>query len=505
MRRVAAVLVGAGVALASTVAAQAASNNVSLGQTGVTNTITITQTGLGNSVGADDSSLLLNQDGRSNTVDITQTGWTNTVAAVVRFALTTPYFVPANGINQIGNFNSLLLNQTDTASSGFNTIEAIYQQASDGFAMLSNFIDVVQTGDGGTGAAQHFIGEIVQINNSPGMAANSVSVTQSGGGAGIGNSIERIRQRGDGNILDVIQAALSNMIGIVSQIGSGNDAVISQATNGGNVVSSVMQTGDLNEVNIAESGIGNYVETLTQDNAGVAISGNTSKITLAGDDNGGDGLGGLGTFATAVRTIGVFQATVLQIGDDNDLSYAVSASSSGSQYGFMQDGDGNGIIGNVEGIGNEAGVRQTGDDNNVSFSQKGNVNAVAVTMDGERNRAFIDQTGQGNVVSLSFGSRTTAGSDNNPDGLAFTGGLAATAGRYGLAPGHFHQAGSLNSASLTVDGNGNMNATWQEGAANMVSGSVAGLANQVAVVQVGDNNIAGFSQVGNNNQLIIQQ
>ncbi len=506
MRRMMTASLGLGFACALGGGAYADSNNVYIGQTGVTNTITIAQAGLGNAVGANDTTLLLNQDGRNNTVDISQTGWANTVAAVTRFALTTPSFVPANGLNQIGNFNSLTLDQTNTVDIGSNTIEAIYQEASLTFAAPSNVIEVTQTSDGGTGEAEHFIGEIVQINPDTGAAPNQVSVTQSGGGAGIGNSIDRIRQDGDGNIAGITQSAHSNAIGNLSQTGSSNDAVLAQGTGAGNVISDVMQSGSFNQLNISEAGTNNIVETVTQNNDGVAISGNTAKITLAGDDNGGDGLGGVGTFVSVAKDAGVFQATVLQIGDDNDLSYAVSAASHRNLYGFVQDGDGNGIIGNVDGNDNEAAVRETGDDNVASFSQTGNTNAIAVTMDGERNRVFVDQTGERNVVNVAFGSGSAPSSDNNADGLAFTGVVAAVTDAYGLAPGHFHQLGTDNSVALAVTGSGgNMTAAWQEGAGNTITGSVTGSGNQAAVIQAGMDNLAVFSQFGNNNRLIIQQ
>lgn len=494
--------------------ANAADNNVYLGQTGVTNTINIEQAGLSNQVGANTTTLLLNQDGRENAVDIKQTGYANSVATIAHpLPSNAPYSTVALGINQVGNNNALSIEQSNSVASGTNSVEAVYQAASRDYQTLSNQLTVTQSGAGGSGVADQRVGEIIQINTQPGNPANTMTISQTGGGAGIGNDVESVGQNGYGNQIGITQSAASNEIGTVRQEGNGNEQTLQQNTGNGNIAGEALQRGDLNRLQAIQSGDSNYLLKISQNNAGVAISGNTARLVIVGDDNGGDGRGGLGRFDAIAADTRVAQATATQIGDDNDLSYTVGADVAGGSsvvqskhnlFGFFQDGSGNGIIGATVGEDNEVAVAQRGDDNDFSFSQNGSANGLAVAIEGDRNRADVGQTGSGNIARIAISG---AGSDsNNGQGLVFGGDLQTAAAAARLVPGRYRQSGSDNSFDLTIaDGSSNLSAFLQSGSSNTISGRVSGSANQAVVIQNGSGNIAGFSQAGGNNRLIIQQ
>ena len=488
-------------------AAHAASNNVYLGQTGITNTITITQAGLNNQVGANTTNLLLNQEGRDNTVTVSQTGWWNAVATVAHMLpLDAIYLVPAIGIDQTGDANVMSLIQSDLEAIGTNTIEAIRQAAADGFITTSNTLSVAQSPDGGDGgAAQHYIGEIVQINPDVGSAANSMVITQTGGGAGVGNFIESVRQEGHGNSLGIAQSSTSNDISFVRQLGVGNSGTLTQEDGDGNTLWATQQYGNSNQLKVTESGNRNYVWSVLQNNAAVPVKGNIATVSLSGDDNGGDGHGGYGRFSTVAGDIGVIQARVAQLGDDNSISYTVGRGVTGTSthnlFGFYQDGTGNQLVGTATGSDNEAATRQVGDGNYISFSQSGTGNAIAASMEGGGNYSYFDQFGTGNIAHVTMGG-TLGSNNNNAPALAFSAALAGP----GLSPGEYRQSGTGNDVELTIlNGTSNASATSQTGAQNLITGTISGSYNQAVVVQDGHGNIAGFSQNGSNNYLIIQQ
>jgi hypothetical protein len=505
--RLAALLSGAAIPIAAGGIADAASNNVYLGQTGITNTITITQAGLDNQVGADTTNLLLNQEGRDNIVTVSQTGWWNAVATVAHvLPLDAIYLIPAVGIDQVGDANVMSLIQSNLEAIGYNTIEAVRQAAADGFTTTSNTLSVTQSPNGGDGgAAQHYIGEIVQINPDVGSAANSMVITQTGGGAGVGNFIESVRHEGHGNSIVIEQSSTSNNVSFVRQLGNGNSGTLIQQDGDGNTIWASEQYGVGNQMAVTESGNHNYVWSAVQNNATVAVKGNIMTISLSGDDNGGDGHGGFGRFSTVAGDIGVIQARVAQLGDDNSISYTVGRDATGPSthnlFGFYQDGTGNQLAGTATGSDNEAATRQVGDGNYVAFTQSGAGNAVAASMDGDSNYAAFDQSGTGNIAHLTMGG-TLGSNNNNAPSLAFSATLAGA----GLSPGEYRQSGAGNDLELTIlNGSSNASATSQTGDHNLITGAVSGTYNQAVVVQDGHGNIAGFSQNGSNNYLIIQQ
>ena len=265
---------------------------------------------------------------------------------------------------------------------------------------------------------------------------------------------------------------------------------------------SIDQIGDLNELRLTEDGARNYVEGIIQNNRGVAISGNRVTLTLGGDDNGGDGLGGAGSFALIPAGFLRFQAQVSQIGDDNGISYVTAANSTASHYGFAQEGDGNGIIGTVSGTGNEVSISQIGDDNEAVFRQDGDRNAFAASASGERNRVAATQAGSDNIATVSI-----AGDGNNgvAGGARLTGTRRAVAAAAGLRAGTILQDGSLNRFQLVLSGDLNVFAASQRGDDNRIYGFVDGSGNEAVVTQEGPKNVARYRQTGDGNRAAIAQ
>jgi hypothetical protein len=291
----------------------------------------------------------------------------------------------------------------------------------------------------------------------------------------------------------------------VRQLGDNNEQSLTQEDGGGNTIWASQQYGYRNHLSVTESGNRNYVWSVHQNNAATSVAGNVATISLSGDDNGGDGRGGYGRFSTVAGGIGVIQARVAQLGDDNSISYTVGRAAAGASthnlFGFYQDGTGNQLAGTATGSDNEAAVSQTGDGNYTAFTQAGRGNAVAVSIQGGSNYASFDQSGTDNIAHVTMAG-TLGSSNNNAPALAFSAALAGP----GLSPGQYRQSGTGNDLELTVmDGTSNASATLQAGVRNSITGTVSGTYNQAVVVQDGSGNIAGFSQNGSNNHLIIQQ
>lgn len=488
--------------------AQSATNEAWIGQTGDTNTITIIQTGIGNSAGANDSTLRINQDGRYNDITIDQLGWANTAGATI---LSQPG-APA-GINQVGDRNVVEVVQDNLVDFGANAIGAIFQSSLTGLTAVANRLFVEQGSDGGDGSAGHEIGYVSQVNGADDLGTNVVRIFQSGGVAGIGNAIERLIQQGYANFVETNQSQQGNLVGSGRQIGAGNELVAIQGEGEDNTIRDVAQIGDLNRTRITQSGDRNYVDSVLQNNEGLAISGNRLVAIFAGDDNGGDGLGGAGAFRTAVaEAVGVYQGSFTQIGDDNDIAFTVNGGSD-NMFGVFQDGDGNGAIVTISRAAggtaplaerNEVAVFQEGDDNNLSIAIVGDDNVVGATMRGERNRAAFSQEGDGNTIDISV-----VGNDNNntasPSVGTFGGSAATLAAALSLDPGEGLQSGRLNSAVLRVTGNANLFAFSQSGEENALALTVAGSGNQTVIGQSNNLNAAAVKQTGTGNSMVIRQ
>lgn len=502
-------------AAASAALAQSVSNQAWIGQTGDTNTITVIQTGIGNAAGANAAALEINQgdSGTSsahyNTLVINQFGWNNKAGAIELSDPDAP-----RGINQLGDRNTAKVFQKNGSDDDANSVGAIYQWSHTGLAAIANSLDIKQSVLDNDRSASHAIGYVSQANNSVDLGANIVDLLQSGGLAGIGNAIERVIQLGYGNFAQVVQNLQQNTVGSARQIGNRNELVALQGEGETNTVVDVAQIGDLNHARISQSGDRNYVASAYQNNEGIAISGNTLAVTLAGNNNGGDETGGLGGFKTdEANAVSVYQGTFSQIGDDNDIRFTVNGGDE-NLFGVFQTGDGNGAIiaiGRSTGQAatyaskNETAVVQTGDDNAMSATIIGNKNAVGTTFDGDRNALSLEQTGDGNKVSVSiFGNDNN--NSNSPSVGGFAGNLRLLAVSLGLTPGQGLQSGTSNRAVANVfNGDGNLFAFKQHGDGNAANFDLSGTSNQSLVSQAGDANHAQIKQSGTSNSMAISQ
>jgi hypothetical protein len=488
-----------GAALPAT--AQNVSNQAWIGQTGDTNTIAITQTGVGNSAGANASTLEINQEGRFNALTIDQFGWNNKSGSSPVLPADAP-----QGINQHGDRNSIDISQTDGSSNGANRVGAVLQEGPAKANAIANKLVVVQSAAGGDGSASHAIGFVQQTSTIVDLGANIAELFQFGGTAAAGNAIERVVQQGYDNLVRIVQAQSDNRVREARQVGSGNAFIALQGNGSSNTVVDGAQYGELNRATIAQSGNRNYVASVLQNNERVAISGNTLVVTLAGDDNGGDGLGGPGAFSLASASgVSVYQGTFAQIGDDNDIRFTVNGGD-GNLFGVSQEGNGNGAIVAVarRSSANEIAVVQIGDDNNMAAAVIGEQNAIGTTMHGERNRVNLSQDGKNNAVSVSIDGNDNNG--NSPAMGGFAGELAIRAVAAGLVPGKGLQSGSFNAATIRIaSGNGNLFAFSQHGERNEADFEIVGNSNQSLVTQQGDMNKAQLQQTGTNNSMVISQ
>ncbi|WP_316862587.1 hypothetical protein [uncultured Cohaesibacter sp.] len=489
-------------------------NQVYVGQTGVTNTISIDQYGTSNKVGADETTINVYQDGTSNTLTVNQEGYANEAGATSANGT-----LGLEGIAQIGANNTIDLTQQNSNSAGNNRVGAIYQSAPDNFgSVTSNSLTITQTNTAlnnalgeGDGQSGHSIGEIQQIQTGETSEMNIATIRQYDGASGSegGNVINQLVQNGSGNLADITQQYRGNLINVMRQLGTANEATIIQRAGTDNEINSFLQAGAANRSRIEMTGSRNLLLSAIQNNELVPVAGNIMTLILGGDDNGGDGLGGLGQFVFNVtKDIQVAQAEIKQLGDDNSLNYVTSGRSFMNQYGFVQDGDGNWLSGTVDGEENETAVSQVGDGNRLNFSQSGEKNALAVLYRGKDNELYTAQTGNENTINISFDGGIAPVSRSNQNNDAALGGFSETALAYsnGLTPGQVLQNGNLNLATLAIHtGSFNKFAYSQNGDENEIDAIIEGNSNQSVVVQGSSSNYAYYRQYGNNNQLIILQ
>ncbi|WP_114008831.1 hypothetical protein [Cohaesibacter intestini] len=487
-------------------------NEVYIGQTGVTNRVAIDQLGEANMVGANDSSLFVLQDGSNNDVAVTQTGYANQAGATGSAGA-----VGLQGLYQTGDSNSLTITQQSTASTGLNVIGAVSQVAPTSLASgPSNSLTITQTDasilgavGSGNGDSAHTVGEILQIQT--GTSANIATISQYDGsnGGDTGNRVQILVQDGTDNLATITQQEAANQVGDLRQFGSGNGATVTQEDGTDNRLDTFRQDGTGNRAIVTMTGSRNLVFSLLQNNALMGVVGNLATITLGGDDNGGDGMGGLGQFTNNVtRLLQVAQAELRQLGDENMLNFVTSGASVANLYGFVQDGDGNVISGTVDGEENEVALLQIGDGNRYDFSQTGNLNATAVSSRGDNNSLFIEQDGNDNIIDVSFDGGVAPITRSNQNNDPALGGFSELALSHAgsLEPGDIRQSGDQNSIRIaTENSNFNKFATSQNGNQNVIEGEIIGDNNQAVVIQSGDLNYTLLRQTGNYNQAVILQ
>ncbi|RYE08219.1 MAG: hypothetical protein EOP22_14225 [Hyphomicrobiales bacterium] len=515
------------VASAGMAAAQNVSNEAWLGQVGGLNVLDITQEGRGNSAGADNVWLLLGQQGVSNSLVLDQFGYDNKLGTL--FGDQPRY---ARGVWQRGDLNVMSIVQRNTELGGTNVLGSVQQWSAFNQGVNSdafNSLTVIQTSlDDPTGIGGHYIGRIVQVNNRQGDAAhNAVTITQQGGGEGLGNVLANLRQVGSGNSFTSLQTGSANRVGEIPPAGElpiggilqrGAENVASLEQRGtSNLVEYIQQYGELNSAQLTFSGSRNVLSQLLQNNESwiVGAIGNRTVVTITGDDNGGEGgwVGELIAFPS-LATPGIAQAVLAQLGDDNDISLAI-LSGMESKYGVTQVGDGNDVHISISGLAgadafrNETAVFQKGNVNYVSHTVTGDDNAGAVRMEGEGNRLVLVQRESFNVARVTI----TGDMNNAPSAPLFgvAAELVASLAEETLFPGRIVQIGlggepdDANSAELDVLGSGNAFTAYQNGLGNHLLGSIAGDGNALAVLQTGNRNTTLSRQAGSANSAAIQQ
>nr|WP_320142133.1 hypothetical protein [uncultured Cohaesibacter sp.] len=489
-------------------------NEIYLGQTGVTNVIDIDQVGNSNKVGANDTAIFISQLGTSNEIAIAQTGYANEAGASAPTGA-----LGLQGLYQTGSQNILDITQQNDNALGMNRIGAISQESPATYAAsVSNSLTIIQsqnaidgTAGSGDGQGNHTIGEVRQIQTNANGARNIAVLRQFDGAedAYDGNRIGWLLQNGSGNIANVTQQYRGNILNTFRQYGQSNEATIFQHSGTENRIAQFDQAGSFNRSSVAMIGSRNMLWSLIQNNDLVSVTGNLATITLEGDDNGGDGFGGLGQFTKEnTKQLQVSQGEVKQLGDHNTLNMVTTDASTMTAFGFVQDGDGNWLSGTTDGIENEVASSQIGDGNRLNFVQMGDRNSMAVTYKGKDNELNAKQTGDENSMTVSFDGDVTplSRSDQTNDAAlgGFTDLVLASSGT--LTPGQAIQTGDLNVASIRVHGGSfNKFAFSQAGDQNMIDGAIAGISNQSAVTQANGENYAYFRQTGNYNQLIILQ
>jgi hypothetical protein len=486
--------------------AQNVTNEAWIGQTGETNTISILQQGNSNQAGADNTAHRINQDGRFNILSIDQYGWSNAAGAAEIGVSTLP-----EGLNQRGDRNSLSIIQRNLLRSGLNFVGAVFQSSVPGGGALANVLAVIQDEVGGDGNAAHGIGSVTQINTESGQAANRAALTQTGGIESTGNTIERLFQRGFANIARITQSANRNSVALARQQGADNHARIEQGSGEQNTVGVLDQTGMHNTVAISQSGNRNHIARVFQYNHDMAISGNRMKITIAGDDNGGDNLGGPAGFRSEFLRYrsNAYQGGFTQIGDGNDISYTVNGGD-GNLAGITQDGFGNGAIVAIgrgtQAMGstnNEVGIVQLGDGNDLSLNIVGDANVDGIAIEGDKNMLRLRQRGNENSFDIRIaGDNNNSGSNSTG---SFGGRLVALASNAQLLPGIGVQEGTGNIVTVDLTGNSNLFAFKQSGQGNGALLIVNGVANHSAFDQSGSSSQAQIKQSGSRNSMGIVQ
>lgn len=501
--------------IAMTTAAFAQSNDVFLGQIGDTNTIAIEQTGARNRVGSEGERLRLNQLGDQNAIVILQVGEDNGVggedlggAAI----FLTGRLGSASGLYQIGVGNRLDVEQRTAREGGRNVLGAIRQDNASASPEQANEAIVRQTGGAfdpignqlGTsnGPGLHRIDEITQRSSddpSP-QGPNRLAVQQSG----LQQTVGQLHQDGAANTLAIRQTGEVNSLRMVRQDGATN-AVDLREDGNLNTLGNVIQFGTAQAATVRIDGSGNLLEQIVQTGlGGLKGTDNTAFVSIVGDRNGGDGIGGYSAVSAQGVTLAAYAASLEQYGDRNALTLTI-----GSDGGRA---DGNGFSALQTGTDNQASVVIGGDASLVSLLQSGDGNVLdllqtsdakqeadeggnraSLLQEGAMNRMETLQSGHGNRLDVRMtGDRNVAISGRPETGLTT------------LARG-LEQNGRNLTALLEIAGNRNAVVLRQTGADHTAVGSILGDANTTVIFQSGTGHSAISRQFGARNYALIQQ
>ncbi|MEP9374466.1 hypothetical protein [Mesorhizobium sp. KR1-2] len=348
---------------------QSSSNNdlAALRQNGSQNKATLVQeVGNGNKVGT------IDQDGAGNEASLSFTGAGNGVAS----------FDPGQ-LSGFSAFGGLRLGNVRQTGLG-NHINFVVTGDGTAFGFSQNGIgnsiyglingDDNQIGVGQDGTANH-ANVLVGLGDK-----NDIYIDQISGAVSFGNDAD-VRIAGDSNTVSSLQtsSALGRNVLKADIAGLQNELKANQSISGGGT----------NSANVLFKGNNNHLD-ITQAKSGFG-SGNTLNVTLYGNyNNDAPGFSspvlthavGLARSIAGGSSLSFGPGTIYQSGNGNTITLDVgtaTTNSNGNLFAFVQSGNTNGIVGSINGMGNQAVVVQSGDGNFTNFSQIGNFNVVGVS------------------------------------------------------------------------------------------------------------------------------
>ncbi len=381
-------------------------NTVELSQTGAGNRIrNVEQVGQGPAAGGQRNALAVRQDGIDNTSSASQRGNRNGASDLGGYGafVTSRSGVTQGVIGQDGLRNSSFLdldgsrNQFGIAQEGADN-EAVVRAAGD-----ANELAIRQDGNLNLGRIR--IGQ-ADGDSSRNMAVLNQDSYLSGGNDG------RIRIDGSANLVGVDQVGLgAGSVALVDLMGNQNEVDVGQIGSNG---ADVLVTGNRNLVALGQVGLNTAYISILGNLNGVAtaqaggfgrndlnasIDGNRNMLNVLQTNTGLFG-GATNTIDVSIRgnrnnersaftltpsltgAAGLAPGTLVQIGRGNSIDMQVGdtdPNSNDNLFAFSQTGDGNGIVGSTNGIGNEVAIVQGGNDNFAAFSQVGNFNSIGVS------------------------------------------------------------------------------------------------------------------------------
>ncbi|WP_286340452.1 hypothetical protein [Ferrimonas sp. YFM] len=505
-------------ALASTGFAAQAEDSVVVEQSGNNNTANY------NSLGGNAAEMI--QRGNDNTIATGQfTGSGNTA-----------------GIGQLGDHNSVSLNETSTTT-GSGSDYFLIQFGAEGVDQAQGQqmnIDI----DGGNNdvTAYQFAGDGMNADGSAGTG-NQLNVQATGEGNVLTSS-----QSGDTNLIDINSGSLNtNVIG-VTQAGDNNTLDMNEVTNIGGSEFEVSQGGNNN--------LADFSDVARIDGSSMAVfqegQGNQTNFTSIADVNDSritaDQVGDGNTINFSEVT-GVDSSTLeaYQQGNSNTVNFASATNLTDSVVTAEQMGNSNSISGSLSGLNNTTVTSFQGSEedaepstnNQVTFAirdasnsefateQLGKDNTIDVdiisadevtynlTQDGEGNRIdyasswfssnidlTVDQTGKTNVTYVYADGRDTT-VDMIQTGESNRGVVRSSASGSDLDT---VQNGGFNNLDLLIGGDDMTARLVQLGYRNTLTGddgslSVSGSGHTLDLVQNGDDNVHTSDVAGNGNTL----
>lgn len=441
----------------------------------------------------DDNLVVIDQIGADNSADITQTGIRNG-AGRDNLPMIQDGFWNRLTILQSGNDNSIGAQDPGLDQEGRFTTSRVFNEITIDQMSDDNVIGTIE---------QRALGVVPN-------GANALEIEQSGGDRNRVETVIQIQREG--------QAAQSM---ILRQTGADN--VVVRASQFANTV-------DRDEPNVV-------------------------RVTLSGNRNGRDRLGGFAARPSLIDS-GIVQEVGSADARGNGNFVDLLISGNDNAFGIRQGGRMNsvGLI-TVSGDFNDLGLRQDGDENDLSMAQiEGDRNSIGVDQMGTNlaevnligpsddnavwmrqhtaNAAFVIIEGSGNSIEAQqdilrgLGGENEAGiqmfgNDNrvevvqlgtnlltvriNGDTNNAAGPLSGSAAALGLTAGLLEQTGFDNRLEAGIIGNGNAIASLQTGDLNTILLKISGDTNEAAFVQMGRRNAAGLFQNGNANRAIFNQ